>query len=170
MNLSRIREKFDMRQGVSWLARYWVYVKYPGQDWMNSCFRGDIKILERRFNNHYANRSEGFRADVNDPDVVDSILHASVFKPWAEPKGSAVDCLYWRAFLKTPWGRLPPEEFLGLIMDTFRESRFMHRRKSQCYRKILQSLREEFLRNYVFMIIGLFAKVLYFKAKCLFTR
>ena len=139
MDLARIREKFDIRQGVSWLTRYWVYIKYPGQDWINSCFRGDIKILERRFNNHYANRNEGFQADIHAPDVVDSILHASVFKPWAEPKGSAVDCLYWRAFLKTPWGRLPPEEFVVLIVGAFRESRFMHRRKSQCYGKIIHS-------------------------------
>ena len=169
MNIPRMKEKFDVRQVSLWFARYRYCRKYRDQDLINSCFSGDIKLLEVRFNNHYVNRNEGYRGDINDPYVVDSILHASTKKPWASPKGSAVDRLYWRAFLKTPWGRLPPEELVDMIIDIFQKSPFTHRRTSQCYGKIARSLREEFLENYVFIMAGLLGKYLYYKAKRLFT-
>ena len=170
MDVPRMREKFDAEQVRRWFRRCRYCMKYPDQDLINSCFQGDIKILEGRFNNHYANRNEGFRGDINAPDVADSILHASTKKPWAAPKGSAVDRLYWRAFLKTPWGKLPPEEIIDMVIDIFQKSPFTHRRTTQCYGKIAGSVREEFLRNYVFMMTGLLAKYLYCKAKDFLTR
>ena len=170
MNIPRMKERLDYREVFLWFSRYRHYVRFPDQDLINSCFRGDIKILEGRFNNHYANRNEGFRGDINAHGVADSILHASVTKPWAEPKGSAVDRLYWRTFLKTPWGRLPPEELSDLIIDVFRKSPFMHRRTSQCYKKIREKIKAEFQRNYVFMIAGLYGKHLYDEIKRFFSR
>ena len=168
MNIPRMREKLGADQVLQWFRRYRYCIKYQDQDLINSCFRGEIKILEGRFNNHYANRNEGFRGDINSPGVADSILHASTKKPWESPKGSAVDCLYWRAFLKTPWGRLPREELIDLVIDIFQKSPFTHRRTSQCFRKIAVTLRNEFLRNYVFTMAGLFGKYLRQKAEGLF--
>jgi len=164
MDIPRMKEKLDISRVLQWFTRYRYCMKYQDQDLINSCFRGEIKILEGRFNNHYANRNEGFRDDINSPDVVDSILHASITKPWAAPKGSAVDRLYWRAFLKTPWGGLPAEELFDMIIDIFQKSPFNHRRTSQCYGKIASRLLDEFRGNYFFTMTGLFVKYLYYEA------
>ena len=167
MNLSRIRKKFDVRQGVEWLTRYWVYVRQPGQDWMNSCFRGDIKLIEDRFNN----RSTGFCDDIHAENVANSILHATPAKPWAELKGSTVDRLYWRAFLKTPWGRLQSGEIIDLMIDIVEKSPFTHHRTAQCYGKIFHRLwMDIFLYNDVFQSAVLFFKALFYEAKYLFTQ
>ena len=157
MDLSRIREIFNIRKGVSWLTRYWIYVKHPGQDWMNACFRGDIKILGCRFNNLNGKYH----------DVADSILHLTV-KPWEDPKNSAAG-LYWRAFLKTPWGRLSSEEVAYMMIDIFQKAPSTHRRTAQCYRKIFHRLWTDVFSNTAVRATGL-VKFLYYETKFFFTR
>ena len=170
MNIPRMKEKLDVRQVCRWFARYRYCMKFPDQDLINSCFRGEIKFLEGRFNNRYANLNATFCDDIHASGVADSILHATVTKPWESPKGSAVDRLYWRAFHKTPWGKLPREELFDLIFDLFQKSPFMHRRSSQCYRKVFHRLRKDIFQEDFFKTAALLLKILSHEAKYLFLR
>jgi lipopolysaccharide biosynthesis glycosyltransferase len=166
MNLPRIKEKFDARQVLMWFRRNRHYVKFPDQDLINSYFSGDIKTLESRFNN----RKARFYSDVNDEGVADSILHFTVNKPWEEPKGTALDSLYWKAFLKTPWGRLPPEELVYTMLEMFQKSPYMHRRTAQCCRKIFYRLRTEVFLNTASEIVSFLAYIPYNVTKYFLTR
>ena len=182
MNIPRIKEKLDIRQVSTWFKRYRYCMKYPDQDLINSCFRGDIKILEDRFNNRRACREEVLSSDVRaigmqckggsrtaQPGVINSILHATPQKPWTAPKGSVVDRLYWCAFLKTPWGRLQPEELVNLLINIFQKSPITHRRTAQCYGKIFHRLRKDIFLNDAFKIAALFIKFLFHETKHILT-
>ncbi|MCL2009819.1 MAG: glycosyltransferase family 8 protein [Synergistaceae bacterium] len=166
MNIPRMKEKLDIRQVCRWFERYRYCMNFQDQDLINSCFRGEIKFLEGRFNN----RRAPFRDDVYTLGVEDSIFHATLTKPWNEPTGSFIDRLYWRAFLKTPWGRLPHEELVDLIIDIFQKSPLTHRRTSQCYRKVFHRLRKDICANDIFRTAALFFKALFHETKYLFTR
>ena len=170
MNIPRMKEKFDLRRALQWYRRNHHYMSFKVQDLINSYFCGDIKILEGRFNNRDANLDATFCDNIHAPSVENSILHATITKPWAEPKGSVVDRLYWRAFLKTPWGRLPPEELMDLMIEIFQKSPLTHRRTSQCYRKIFHRLRKDICANDIFRTAALFLKALFHETKYLFMR
>ena len=159
MNIPRIKEKLDIRQVSTWFKRYRYCMKYPDQDLINSCFRGDIEILEDRFNN----RRDQCRGDSRTAQtgVINSILHATPHKPWTAPRGSAVDRLYWSAFLKTPWGMLPAEELMNLLVDVFQKSPITHGRTAQCYGKIFHRLRKDIFINDAFKSAALFIKFLF---------
>jgi lipopolysaccharide biosynthesis glycosyltransferase len=170
MNPPRMKEKLEPRQVALWYKNYGYCRKYRDQDLINSCFQGDIKILEGRFNNRDANLNTGFRDDVDEEGVAGSILHATVSKPWSEPRGSAVDRLYWRAFLKTPWGRLSREELVALMIDAFQRSPLTHRRTAQCYGKILRRFRKDVAGNDAFGFVRLLWDFSRHKAARLFER
>jgi lipopolysaccharide biosynthesis glycosyltransferase len=157
MNLSRIRKKFRLSvQGVSWYKRYAHCSSLADQDLINSYFCGDIKIIDSRFNNCHAH--EG--------DISDSILHAICApKPWNGSKGSALDRLYWKTYLKTPWGCLSPDEIVDILIDVTRNSPYMHRHTSQCYKKILSRLLKDFIYKDIVKIVWFFLKDLYYRMK-----
>ena len=165
MNIPRIKEKFDMRRAFEWFKRYRNYMEYPDQDMINSYFRGDIKFIDARFNNYTANRG-----GVQLSDVADSILHATLTKPWIEPRGSAVDYLYWRAFLKTPWGRLSPEELIDRMLEVFQKSPITHRRTGQCYRKVFHRLGKDIFFSDTLKTAASYLKLLFLEAKYYLTR
>ncbi|MDR3230513.1 MAG: hypothetical protein LBT65_03665 [Synergistaceae bacterium] len=137
MNLSRIREKFNLvQQSDRWFKRYRHCSELPDQDLINSCFRGDIKIIESRFNNCH----------VHNGDISNSILHATgTPKPWNGFRDTALERLYWKTCLKTPWGRLTPDEVVDLMLDVAKDSPFTHRHTFQCYKKIFSRLRKDVL-------------------------
>jgi lipopolysaccharide biosynthesis glycosyltransferase len=169
MNLSRIREKYRLiQQYASWMKRYPHCCDALDQDFINSCFQSDIKILEGRFNNTNAHRNSSF----NDVDSVsNSMLHAiSGPKPGTGLRGSSVDRLYWKFFLKTPWGRLPPEELMDLMIDMVQKSPATHRRTAQCYANAFHRLRKDVLCENIFLILRLLAKDLYYRIKRAFAR
>ncbi|MDR1649041.1 MAG: glycosyltransferase family 8 protein [Synergistaceae bacterium] len=157
MNLPRIREKFQLsRQGASWYKRYAHCSSLVDQDLINSYFCGDIKIIDSRFNNCYA----------QDGDISNAILHAiGAAKPWNGLKGSALDRLYWKTYLKTPWGRLAPDEIADLLIDVIRDSPYTHRHTVLCYRKIFSRVWKDFICNGIVKIVLLFLKDLYHRAK-----
>jgi lipopolysaccharide biosynthesis glycosyltransferase len=162
MNLSRIREKFRLsQQGASWYKRYGHCSSLVDQDLINSCFFGDIKIIDSRFNNCHA----------HDGDISNSILHAiTAPKPWDGPKGSALDRLYWKTYLKTPWGRLAPDEVVDLMLDVVKKSPVTHRRTWQCYRAIFLRLWKDVFLNDVVVIAWLAVKGLYYRMKFSLTQ
>jgi len=163
MNLPRIKEKFDIRQGFMWFKRHWHCAKFLDQDLINSYFRGDIKFIEGKFNI----TSCGFDSSTN----VDSILHITGFdKPWVVLKKSVVGRLYWRAFFNTAWGRLKPEEIVDLITGIAEKSPHTHKRTAQCYKKIFYRLCQDIFFNSVFRSIALSVKILYYKIKSFLTR
>jgi lipopolysaccharide biosynthesis glycosyltransferase len=151
MDLSRIREKYKLiQQSVLWLKRYKHCADALDQDLINSCFQGDIKIVDSRFNNCH----------LHDGDISDSILHAiGAPKPWDGPKGVALDRLYWKTYLKTPWGRLEPDAITDLMLDVIRNSPFTHRKSSQCYKKIGLRLRKDLLLEGRFVFLWLLLKI-----------
>jgi lipopolysaccharide biosynthesis glycosyltransferase len=144
MDLSRIRKKYELiPQSVSWLERHKHYSNLVDQHLINSCFRGDIKIIDSRFNNCHAH-----------DDGSNSILHAiSVPKPWNGPKGTTLDRLYWKTYFKTPWGRLTPDETADLMLDVIRNSPLTHQKASQCYKKIGFRLRRDLLGREYFVLL-----------------
>ena len=170
MNIPRMKKKLDPRQVSRWFRRYAYCMKYPDMDLINSCFRGEIKILEDRFNNHHEDRIEALRGDINAPGAANSILHATHAKPWTEPRGSVIDRLYWRAFLKTPWGRLTNEELADILIGVFQKSPATHRRTGQCYGKIFRRIKNDIFRNDKFITAALILKALFHETKYFFTR
>ncbi|GHV40198.1 hypothetical protein FACS1894187_20910 [Synergistales bacterium] len=157
MDISRIRAKYDLvRQSDQWYKQYRHYSQLVDQDFINSCFRGDIKFIDGRFNNGNA------RGDNGD----NSILHAmGVAKPWNALVGSTIDHYYWKMWLKTPWGHLEPDEIVGLMLDVAKNSSYTHRHTSQCYKKVLSRLWKEIFCNDVVRLVGLCFKYLYLKLR-----
>jgi lipopolysaccharide biosynthesis glycosyltransferase len=154
MNLSRMRKEYNLvQESVPWFSRHKHYTDTADQDLINAHFRGDIKIIDGRFNNCHVSMSANFCNDVNDEWIANSILHAILVpKPWEALKGSVVDRLYWRIFLKTPWGRMSQEEIVDLLIDVSEKSPITHRRTRQCYKTILLRLRKDVLLNDVVVI------------------
>jgi lipopolysaccharide biosynthesis glycosyltransferase len=139
LNIARIRERYELiPQSIEWYARHAHITRHVDQDMINSCFRGDIKIIDSKFNNCHS----------HDGDISDNILHAvGPGKPWNGPKFNALHRLYWKTFLKTPWGRLGPEEVADLMFDVFGRSPLMHAHTRQCYRRIIFRLYKDIVRN-----------------------
>ena len=163
MNLPRIRHKFDLiQQSHLWFKRNKHLASFPDQDLINSCFRGDIKFIEEKFN---------FCGHAHDADINAAyIFHAMGPKPWAELRHSVKNRLYWRAFFKTAWGRLKPEEIVDLLIDIAEKSPHTHKRTTQCYRTVFYRLLRgvfynRFIRNIIFSV-----KFLYHEMKYILTR
>ena len=163
MNLPRMKEKLDLQRSFLWFRRNRHCMQLPDQDLINSCLSGNIKILENRFNNRNTYRNAGFCGDARAEGVADCILHQA--KPWAELRGSAQDYLYWVYFLKTPWGRLPPEELMCLLIDIVQKSPVTHRRTTQCYKAIFHRMRKDVFRNDIAVTIWFGVKELYYRIK-----
>jgi lipopolysaccharide biosynthesis glycosyltransferase len=151
MNLSRIREKFDLpKESAAWCERCGRLSGAVDQDLLNSRFRDDIKIIDARFN-----RSRVYE------DGPNSILHATCQpKPWNALQSSRVDRLYWKYFFKTPWGRLTPEEIAGMMIDISERSSLTHRRSRHCYGTIRRRWLNDIVLNDAIMIIILCVKFL----------
>jgi lipopolysaccharide biosynthesis glycosyltransferase len=160
MNLSKIREKYQLiQQYALWMKRYRGYARMLDQDFINSCFQNDIKILEKRFNNCSAHHHSDSNYDLNSPDIAHSILHAIVgSKPWVSLRGSAMDRLYWKSFLRTPWGRLSADELVDMMIDIVQKSPLTHRQTPQCYRKIFGGLYDDVVCNKIVAVIGFLLK------------
>ncbi len=150
MRLDRIRAKYNMvREAVRWFSENASMSTLPDQDFLNALFRGDIKLIENRFNNR----------DI-DGDVGDSIMHAIRDpKPWKGLRGTPLEKLYWKTYLRTPWGaELTPGETAELLIDLMGASPQNHRHTSQCYRRIGERFRRDVLCNDIFSTIGLLVK------------
>ncbi|MDR1020686.1 MAG: hypothetical protein LBL73_08005 [Synergistaceae bacterium] len=139
LNITRIRERYDLiPQSMEWYGRHAHRGRHVDQDLINSCFRGDIKVIESKFNNCHH----------HDGDVSDAILHAvGPRKPWNGPKFKALDRLYWKTFLKTPWGRLEPDQVADLLFDVFERSPLTHAHTQQCYKKIFSRIYKDIVHN-----------------------
>ncbi|MDR1377453.1 MAG: glycosyltransferase family 8 protein [Synergistaceae bacterium] len=167
INLYRIRKKYNLTQEiVPWFSRHKRYIDTVDQDLINSYFRGDIKIIDGRFNNGHVFINANFCDDLNDPRIANSILHAILSpKPWEALKGFAMDRLYWRTFLKTPWGRLEPEKIVDLMIDVAEKSPLTHRRTYQCYKRIFFRWRKDIFLNDIVVIVWFMMQELYDKIK-----
>jgi lipopolysaccharide biosynthesis glycosyltransferase len=164
MNLSKIKRECNLFQrGTLWLTRYRHCAGAPDQDFFNSCFRGDVKIIEKRFNNRDIQPSEN--------DIAASIVHMALFKPWEIMRVSAVDRLYWKTFFKTPFGRrMNREEVVAIMIEWWSDSPFMHRHTSQCYKKMWRRFRENILWNDATILVWFCLSEVLFKAKKLFAK
>ncbi|GHS89098.1 hypothetical protein AGMMS49957_11720 [Synergistales bacterium] len=152
MNLSQIREKYNLlQQSAQWYKYCRSYSHLVDQNFLNSCFRGDIKIIDARFNN----------GNARDNNSANSILHSmGIAKPWNGLTGSVIDRLYWKTWTKTPWGRLEPDKAIDMVINVVENSPYTHRHTSQCYKKIFYRLLKDAVCNDVVMIVWLCAKYL----------
>jgi lipopolysaccharide biosynthesis glycosyltransferase len=152
MDLPKIREKYKLiPQSAKWYKHHAHCTEHVNQDLINSCFRGDIKIIESRFNNCH----------VHDGDISNTILHAvGPVKPWNGPKFKDLDRLYWKTFLKTPWGQLASDEVVDLLFDALKNSPRVHLHTGQCYKKVFSRLYKDVVRNEMTKIISILCKEL----------
>ena len=161
MNLSRMRHKLNLiQESRLWYKRYGHLTGGVDQDLINSFFRGDIKPIDSRFN---CRKREG--------DISESILHMFCApKPWIDLDGSAVQRIYWKACLKTPWGRLSSEEVVDVMLDIVKSSSLTHRHTAQCYRRIFYRFMMDIILNDVTVMLWLLGKDTYYRIKRFLTR
>ena len=149
MDLSRIRSRGDILESCSrWFFRHRHHSSLPDQDFLNSFFRGSIKLIPNRFNER--------EPDHHGKDV---ILHAvREHKPWLGLKGSPTERLYWKTFLRTAWGEdKSPDELVDILSGIASWSPFAHRHTKQCYRQIGLRLWRDVFCNNLLSILGLLA-------------
>ncbi|MDR3230235.1 MAG: glycosyltransferase family 8 protein [Synergistaceae bacterium] len=170
MNLALIKTKYKLfQESIAWFQRCQHYSDLVDQDMINSCFRGDIKIIDSQFNNCSAHLKSGFRSELS--EVSGCILHAIItLKPWETLRNSALDRLYWKAFLKTSWGRLTPDELADFMLEIAYNSETTHRHTSQCYKKIFYRLWQDIFCNEIVSIIGFLLKVIRDRCGCFLRR
>jgi lipopolysaccharide biosynthesis glycosyltransferase len=157
MNLSRIRERHDLpKECAMWFKRYGHCSTMLDQDFINYIFRGDITLIDRKFN---SGRRDG--------DVSGTIMHATGgSKPWNSLEGSAMERLYWKAYLKTAWARHSgQDEIVDKMLDAVKNSIWTHRHTTSCYRSILKRFRNDIVLNGAIRTVSLLAKYLRGKAK-----
>lgn len=150
MDLDRIRRHGDFfSTAMNWLAHHRHSATLADQDILNVLFCGDIKLIDNRFNNRNL-----------DGDTKGSIMHAiREPKPWTGLRGTPLEKLYWKTYLRTPWGaELTPGETAELLIDLMGASPQNHRHTSQCYRRIGERFRRDVLCNDIFSTIGLLVK------------
>jgi lipopolysaccharide biosynthesis glycosyltransferase len=152
LNIAQIRERYDLiPQSMEWYGRHSHRTRHVNQDLINSCFRGDIKVIDSKFNNCHP----------HDKDVSDAILHAvGPRKPWNGPKFKALDRFYWKTFLKTPWGKLEPDQVADLLFDVLERSPMTHAHTAQCYKKIFWRIYKDVVNNEMTKIISILCKEL----------
>ncbi|GHV55424.1 hypothetical protein FACS1894216_17720 [Synergistales bacterium] len=160
MNVPKIREKCNLvQESVWWFKRYRHLSYTPDQDFINSCFQGDIKIIEDKFNNCHPHSSE----------IYNSILHMpGITKPWNALEGSDAERLYWKTWIKTPWGCLSPDDILDIVIDVVKNSPVTHRHTSQCYGKIFSRIWKDIFCNDAVSILGLLRREMWYRVKTFF--
>jgi lipopolysaccharide biosynthesis glycosyltransferase len=141
MDLKRVRERYDLAgQSAGWFDKHGHLANLLDQDMINSLFRGDIKIIAGKFN----------RGTDHSNDISGAILHtAGSIKPWSAPRNKALSLLYWKTFLKTPWGRLAPDEVVDVLFGVFMDSSMMHPHTRQCYKAVFTRFCKDVILNEV---------------------
>lgn len=132
MNLDLVRKHCDMvRECIHWLNRHRHTAVLPDQDFLNAFFRGRIKLIDTRFN---CNPCGG--------DISNTILHAmGPIKPWKAYQGTAIEPLYWKTLLKTPWATA--ESCIDALYDCMGRTALLHRHTVECYRQIFTRLKKD---------------------------
>lgn len=161
MDLDRIRKNYNLiQQGVIWFKLYRHCAELVDQDLINSCFCKDIKIIKSRFNSTlcYGN-------------ISNMILHARAHpKPWNGLEGSELERIYWKTYLKTPWGRLSRDEIIDVMLDVVKDSAYTHRRMSRCYKNVFNRLRRDIGRSDILKITLLLVNDIYHRLRRGFAR
>ena len=150
MDLRQINRELDLAASAAWwYPRYGHQISHADQDFINSLFRGRIKILEDRFN----------KRDL-EGDVEDAIVHAIRHpKPWEGFRGTPLERLYWNTYLKTPWGKDQSREALiDLLIGVAARSPLTHRHTGQCYGRVFTRLWRDILCNDKFSILWVLLK------------
>ena len=119
-----------------WFERHRHSARYLDQDFLNAHFRGDITLVDERFNRH---GSTG--------DTENTIIHyTGPVKPWNGMLGRSKELPYWRYFSRTPWAQPLEEVLVRNMMEAAMGSPNMHPHASCCYGKIFSRLRRDILR------------------------
>jgi lipopolysaccharide biosynthesis glycosyltransferase len=164
INIPKIRKKYRelFSEGVIWLERYRYCEDAIDQDFLNSRFRGDIKIIDGRFNNRDSHIAEN--------NVSGKILHMALVKPWEIMSFSPIDHLYWKFFFKTPFGELKNYEIIDMITENINGSPFIHRHTSQCWKRIWIRFWHYVIWNEAVILVWFCLREVLFKAKKLFAK
>lgn len=118
-----------------WFERHRHSARYLDQDFLNAHFRGDITLVDERFNRH---GSTG--------DTENTIIHyTGPVKPWNGMLGRSKELPYWRYFSRTPWAQPLEEVLVRNMMEAAMGSPNMHPHASCCYGRIFSRLRRDIL-------------------------
>ncbi|MDR2527477.1 MAG: glycosyltransferase family 8 protein [Synergistaceae bacterium] len=96
MNLSRIRAAYPslVPDFFRFAERYSLLTEMMDQDFLNVFFRGDVLLLDKRFNNMLECEHVG-----------DAVLHLTdaSSRPWRTPKNTPRDRLFWKTLAESEW-------------------------------------------------------------------
>lgn len=163
MNLAKIHEQGKFFGIASnWLTSHSHIPILPDQDAFNAIFRGDIKFIDAKFN----------ILSIQE-DMPDCVIHCAwIEKPWRFLSGFAPDRIYWKMYIRSPWGEnMTRDEIIDKLAGLVQPSPYMHRHGIQCLKRIAASTGKRVMILFQpFMIVWLFAKDLLFRLKHKLTR
>ena len=111
LDLRQLRQQYRLfQQAVDFLRRYPQAV-FHDQDALNFLFKGKCLMLDSRYN-RIVSRAQP--KDCTQP----SVWHFAGVKPWLY-YGSAMDMLYWKALLLTPWQEQALDRLAVVIARTW---------------------------------------------------
>jgi len=155
MRLDRIRERYDLiGEALRWFSDNAFLAALPDQDFLNALFCGDIKLIDYKFNNRNL-----------DGPTEGSIMHAIRSpKPWAGLRGTPTEKLYWKMYLKTPWGaNLTTCQTAEILIGLVENSPESHRHTAQSYRRIGKRLWRDVFCNDLFSSIALLSRTVFYR-------
>jgi lipopolysaccharide biosynthesis glycosyltransferase len=151
MDLSRIRDIYNLPEECGrWFEKHGQASLMLDQDFINACFRGDTAFIDGRFNSSRRDRCAS-----------GAIIHAvGGSKPWNSAEGSYAESLYWKAFLKTAWGRREGA-IVDAMLEAVKNSVWTHRHTTSCYANILKRFKNDVILNDFTRSVLLLIKYIY---------
>lgn len=136
MNLEKIRKLGSFfKITTDFIIKHKDLILAPDQDALNAIFRGDIKIIDNKFNSHFNMLTEV---------MPDCIIHFLAWKPWAEITGKQSDRNYWKMYIRSAWGENTSRDELIDIFNNLASktahSVLYHHTPMQCVKRISFSI------------------------------
>jgi lipopolysaccharide biosynthesis glycosyltransferase len=124
MNFARIRERHNLlKESREFFERYNLLSDDADQDFLNTAFRGDVMLVDGRFNDFYG--SEGRY-----------IMHFAGRKPWKLPAHSPRDALFWKTLMDSEWGSTVVDRLLGILYANSERAAPLSTRSSKALLKL----------------------------------
>ena len=132
------------------------------QDAINAIFKGDIKILDSKFNMYDLSQN-----------ISDSVVHMHSGKPWEGFTGREHEKIYWRMYLKSAWGEdITIHDFIDkLAQINISSAHYIHPGGGQCVKRLINSLKIRLPSIlYILTVPCMFIKYFIVQVKYKFSR
>ena len=158
MNLQQIRQKGNLFElSMKWFSRHSHIATLPDQDALNSIFRGNIKIIDSKYNNSHL-----------DENLSDAIVHTWPHKSWLGLAGFRSDALYWKMYLRSAWGEnISADELIDILNNASLKNR--PKKKSLIIRSFA-SAKKKILWWQPIRLMNFLCKEAMYRIICLFKR